>query len=163
MSLKNCPHFDRILDELLANQQSAIGQRHLAECPSCAAAMDRLQPVVSILLRDSRIENSRQLDPVTLDRLARSTRELARSLEDRRLSRKLGLLSLATLPLVVMVNYLWAALGFSLIASTISTAAASVFLAFFLAGASGISGILYASLPLLAGVIRGRSFEENLR
>lgn len=161
MTRPNCLEFDHWLELQPAADQSESFQRHLAECPRCAAEVDRLTPLLAVLAADSESDQVRPLARESVERLARATRNYARHREDRRINRNLGLVALSTLPLVVLVNWVWGSLGFSLIATTVSTAAASVFLAMFLTGVTSITGVLYASLPLIAGAIRGTSLEEN--
>ena len=66
-----------------------------------------------------------------------------------------------SLPLVVLINWLWASFSYSLIATYMSPVLAQIYLILFVTTALLISGLSYGSIPLLAGWFWGQPSKGN--
>lgn len=157
MSDKMCREFLDWLERLPRRELSPAFQRHLEVCENCRKQFSQFDPIISKL---ESAKSPKELSANKLDELTEVAQHAASQRENRRLAFRLSLISLLCLPLIISVNWLWASLGFNLLASHVSRIFAYVFLGTFIGSAAGMSGLLYGSIPLLAGKIRKQPGKE---
>ncbi len=157
MSDKICREFLDWLERLPRRELSLVFQQHLEVCEKCRKRFMQFEPVVNKL---AMIKSPTELSESRLRDLAKIAQEAASRKENRCLAFRLSLISLLCFPLIISVNWLWASLGFNLLSSHVSRILAYVFLGTFIGSAAGMLGLLYGSIPLLAGKIRKQSGKE---
>jgi len=151
MREKMCQEFQDWLERLPRQKMSLVFQKHLDVCGECSKRFNQFDPVVKKL---AAVKFPEALSENKLEELARLARKKALQKENRRLAFRLALVSVFCLPLIVSINWLWASLGYSFLASHVSRILAQVFLVIFIGGAAGISGLFYGAVPLLTGKLR---------
>lgn len=157
MNSRRCTEFDRWLERLPRAVLSPQHQEHLDECPFCRDRLAELVPVVERLNQPQSLE---QVDEEQLQEIARKTRQQLVSQQNKKLAVKLSTVALLCSPIIVLVNWFWASLGYTFLSSYVSLSIAHVYLVFFLLTTSIISGLSYSSIPILVGWFRGISREE---
>jgi anti-sigma factor RsiW len=160
MDPERCPEFEAWLDRLPRRELSPAFRRHLEECECCRKMVEELEPVIEAL---EAAPPPPALSEVKLDAMTRAARQSADRRAKRTLILRLGLLSLLSLPVVVLVNWLAASLGYNYIADHASAFLAKTYLVMFVAVGAGISGLTYAFLFLMAGMMRGQRPQETMR
>lgn len=154
---KMCQEFQDWLERLPQQKLSPAFQRHLEVCEECRKRFNQFDSVVKKL---AAVKSPRALGENKLEELAQLARQKALQRENRRLAFRLSLVSFLCLPLIVSVNWLWASLGYSILASYVSRILAQVFLIVFIGSAAGMSGLFYGAIPLLAGKLRRQAGKE---
>ena len=157
MKTAPCREYENWLERLPRRELSPAFQRHLEECEDCRRIFEELAPVIELL---EAVAPPPALSEEKLEAMSRKARLAADRLAKKTIIFRLSLFSLLSLPVMVIVNWLGAKLGYEYIASHVSTLLAKTYLVAFLAVGAGISGLAYASLFLLAGKMRRKSQEE---
>ena len=143
-----CPLFDNWIERQPRRELSPAFEAHLEHCPDCRKRLNNLGPVVDTLIAAHPIPGP---SPEFINDLGtRLRRELIRR-QSRRIGFGLFGIGLFCLPIVFAINFFWGSILFNLIASVISPTVAWIVIGMFITGAVGISGLVYCSLPILAG------------
>ncbi|GEM_PF-5785632 len=143
-----CPLFDNWIERQPRRDLSPAFEAHLENCPDCRNRLAALRPVADALITAAPLPD---LSPDYISDLGIRMRcELIRR-QNRRLGVGLFGIGLLCLPIVFAVNYFWGSILFNLISAVISPTVAWIVLGMFISGTVGISGLVYCSLPILAG------------
>ncbi|MFC1849813.1 hypothetical protein ACFL27_06355 [candidate division CSSED10-310 bacterium] len=153
-----CQEFQDWLERLPRRDLSPAFTRHLTECEHCRQRLEHFEDVATSLMT---LEAPQPLPESTLAAFTNITLDEVRRHTTRRLITKLTMVGLLCLPLVIIVNWFWAALGYNLLVVYISPSLAQIYLVLFILTASGLSGLSYGAIPLIAGYLRGHSVKEG--
>ena len=160
MNPRTCDEFQDWLERLPRREPSPAFRRHADSCPACRRRMDELDAVAEALIA---VTPQAQLEPARLTEMTRTALQEATRRQDQKTGWRLAAVSLACLPLLILVNWAWGAVGYGLLAHYVSAFLAQIYLVLFVPLALGLGALSYGSLPLLAGLMRGRSQEETTR
>ena len=158
MNPVRCPEFEDWLERLPRREFSPAFRRHLEECEKCRNMVEELAPVIEALEAAPPLP---ALSEAKLEAMSRAAQHAADQRTKKALIVRLSLLSLLSLPVVVLANWLGARLGYYYIADHVSLMLAKTYLVTFVAVGAGISGLTYAFLFLIAGKMRSRKPEEK--
>ena len=159
MRSKMCPEFQEWLERLPRQTLSPSFSRHLEICEKCRTAFESLIPTVTSLLSEKK---DIKLSDNQINQLTALTLETALKQRNRAVIKRLGFVSLLTLPFIVALNWFLGSLGYKFIASYISPSIAKGYFVLFIAGAVILFGIIYSSVLLAIGWIRGQKSKESI-
>jgi len=157
MKTAPCREYENWLERQPRREHSPAFRRHLEVCEKCRKTVEKLAPVIEAL---EAAPPPPALSEAKLEAMTREVRQAADRLAKKTLIFRLSLLSLLSLPVIILVNWLGAKLGYNYIADHVSIILAKTYLVAFVAVGAGISGLAYAFLFLLAGKLRGRKQGE---
>jgi len=158
MKTARCREYEDWLERLPRREFSPSFRRHLDKCERCRKMVEDLNPVIGAL---EAAPPPPALSETKLGVMTRAARLAADRLAKRVLIFRLCLMSLLSLPVVILVNWLGASLGYNYFADHVSPFLAKTYLVTFVAVGAGISGLAYAFLFLMAGKMRGRKPGET--
>ncbi len=145
-----CPKFGDWLERLPRTELSPDMQRHIESCEFCRTEIAKLEPAALSL---NSAAAPQPLDKQTLNNLTEMAENEFTRLKTRKLTLRLTLAGLLCLPLLILINWFWASVGFNLLADYISPTLGYLYLVFFSIATLTITGLTYGAIPLLAGVI----------
>lgn len=158
MAAKLHKEFEEWLERLPRQEPSPRFNRHMEECDKCRRLYQNLGPAVASL---SSLKDPTRLSKKKLAELAEAAREAGTTRRNRLLAWKAALISLISLPFVAVANWLAASAGYGVLAY-ISPAVATFFLVSFCITAVILTGMAYASVPILIGWFQNRKVRETV-
>ena len=156
MRENRCAEFQDWLERLPRKKLSPKFESHLNECKKCRRIYQQLDPVVTAL---NSLKDPNQLSSEKLSKISAQVRAVNQKKTSHLMAVKVSLASLITLPLLVVINWAMASAGYGFL-SNISTGFARFFLFSFILTAVVVSGVVYASIPLLIGWFHSRRTRE---
>jgi len=159
MKHNECHAFQEWLERLPRTELSPAFRRHLEQCPDCARSYGELGPLVEKLSEFDRFEplSAAFISTIASRTVASHCREQA-----RRTVTRLVLVSLLSLPFLVLINGFWAYCGYFLFETYVSPLSAQIYLVLFLVISTLASSIAYGLIPLMAGWLNARVPEESI-
>jgi hypothetical protein len=143
-----CHEFQNWLERLPRKELSPRFTRHMEQCSRCRTDYENLNPVAEALIVN-------QADIVFSQSQIQAMAQCIRQVSDRqgvrRLAFRLGAVSLISVPVIVLINWFWALSGFHFLSLYVSPLVAQIYLGVFVAAETGLAGLIYSAIPLLAG------------
>lgn len=158
MSGDHCPEFLAWLERLPREDLSPTFQQHILRCQQCMIEYGNLEPVISSLNRQ---EHAAPLSETFLQTLTEQSLARSGDLTNVRLAAALSGISLLCLPVIVLINWFWASLGYSFLMIYVSSTVAYLYLAVFIMTTFLMTTLSYGAVPLMAGLLRGRNVVET--
>jgi len=158
MKTKMCREFENWLERLPRQELSPAFRQHLEVCEQCSCMYQQLNPVAEAL---AAVGAPAKLSEKKLEKLAEIAKRETQQHKKHLLVFKLCILSIFSLPFIVIGSWLIASFGYNLLATNVSLILAKTFLITFIVAAVVISGVMYGSIQLLAGWIWTQKSKEN--
>ncbi|MBN1550562.1 hypothetical protein JW979_03795, partial [bacterium] len=122
---KRCSEFDEWLERLPRTELTDDFKTHLENCDACRTRYRMLDDVADKLRA---LQDVHVLDSNVLNRIEKIVQEEYIQKRNRKVTFRLSVLGIASLPFVIAVNLLWALLGFYFLENTLSETLAFVYL-----------------------------------
>jgi len=148
--------FEEWLERLPRQEISPKFSRHLEECSKCKRRYHKIDPVATAL---NSLKDPARLSKKKLAELADTAKNVRASQRKKLLAWKVSLVCLVSLPFVALVNWLAATAGYGVLAY-VSPALAKLFLISFCLTAVILTGVVYASVPIMIGWFQNRKIKE---
>ena len=149
--MNNCPEFERYLERLPREDISPEFEAHLQHCSGCKRKYQGVSPVVHRLAQQN-IEPD--LPAGLTDKLTNLAMNVRRERNNRKITYRLFAVSVFCLPLVLIINWFWGFLGFTLLETLFSQNLALIYAVSFTVAAIVLIGLAFGSLPILIGLLR---------